>query len=355
MFIYGMWLFALASLAGGLAQSDIWLIVARAIQGLGAALISPAALAIVTTTFREGAERNRALGVWGAVAGSGGAAGVLLGGVLTESLGWEWVLFVNTPIGIAAALLAPRLLGESLDRSRASFDVAGAVSSRPAGTARLHPRRCQRRRLGLDADARAGAVSVALLALFVGSSRAPATRWCPSRSSGAYAARRERRGAAARDVLFLDVLLHLAVHAAGARLRAAQGRAGLPAARAARSSSAARSALVTRIELKPTLIAGMLFIAGGLVWFAQVSAPAAAMSATSCSRRCWRQSTSDWRSSRRRSAAAGDKPDEAGLRRASSTRPSRSAARSAWRSWRRSRPPPRTTRSPRARATGWSR
>ena len=73
MFIYGMWLFALASLAGGLAQSDIWLIVARAIQGLGAALISPAALAIVTTTFREGAERNKALGVWGAVAGSGGA------------------------------------------------------------------------------------------------------------------------------------------------------------------------------------------------------------------------------------------------------------------------------------------
>ena len=84
MFIAGMWLFALASLVGGLAQSDIWLIAARAVQGLGAALISPAALSIVTTTFREGAERNKALGVWGAVAGSGGAAGVLLGGMLTE-------------------------------------------------------------------------------------------------------------------------------------------------------------------------------------------------------------------------------------------------------------------------------
>src|SRR5215470_3136306 len=113
MFIAGMVLFALASLAGGLAQSELWLIIARSVQGLGAALVSPAALSIVTTTFTEGAERNKALGVWGAVAGSGGAAGVLLGGVLTQYAGWEWVLFVNTPIGIAAAALAPRLLGES--------------------------------------------------------------------------------------------------------------------------------------------------------------------------------------------------------------------------------------------------
>ena len=82
-------------------------------QGLGAALISPAALSLVTTTFSEGAERNKALGVWGAVAGSGGAAGVLLGGMLTQWAGWEWVLFVNVPIGLAAAALAPRLLPES--------------------------------------------------------------------------------------------------------------------------------------------------------------------------------------------------------------------------------------------------
>ena len=87
------------------------LIVARAVQGLGAAILSPAALSIVTTTFTEGAERNKALGVWGAVAGSGGAAGVLLGGVLTDALSWEWVLFVNVPIGLAAAALAPVLLG----------------------------------------------------------------------------------------------------------------------------------------------------------------------------------------------------------------------------------------------------
>ena len=105
--------------------------IARAVQGLGAALVSPAALAIVTTTFREGAERNKALGVWGAVAGSGGAAGVLLGGILTETLGWEWVLFVNTPIGIAAALLAPRLLEESHDASSPSTSRERS-RSRPA-------------------------------------------------------------------------------------------------------------------------------------------------------------------------------------------------------------------------------
>ncbi|MDQ8045721.1 MAG: MFS transporter, partial [Patulibacter sp.] len=113
MFIAGLVLFAIASLFGGLAQSEGWLIAARAVQGLGAAIASPAALSIVTTTFAEGAERNRALGIWGAVAGAGGAAGVLLGGMLTEWAGWEWVLFVNTPIGLLAAFLAPRLLVES--------------------------------------------------------------------------------------------------------------------------------------------------------------------------------------------------------------------------------------------------
>src|ERR687889_414408 len=122
LFLTGLILFAAASLAGGLAQSEGWLIAARAVQGLGAALLSPAALSLVTVIFEEGAERNKALGVWGAVAGSGGAAGALLGGVLTEYAGWEWVLFVNTPIGIAAAFLAPRLLRESRDESARTFD-----------------------------------------------------------------------------------------------------------------------------------------------------------------------------------------------------------------------------------------
>src|SRR5437762_5255093 len=127
MFMGGLVLFSLASLLGGLAQSSTWLIAARAAQGLGAAIVSPAALSLVMTTFAEGAERNRALGVWGAVAGSGGAAGVLLGGVLTQWVGWQAVLFVNVPIGLLAAAAAPRLLPESRDADHRFFDVTGAV------------------------------------------------------------------------------------------------------------------------------------------------------------------------------------------------------------------------------------
>src|SRR5579864_5250451 len=129
MFMLGLVLFSLASFAGGIAQSEGWLIVARGVQGLGAAIVSPAALSIITTTFAEGAERNRALGIWGAVAGAGGAAGVLLGGILTSGLSWRWVLFVNVPIGIAAAAFAPRLLLESrADDGTKGFDVPGAVT-----------------------------------------------------------------------------------------------------------------------------------------------------------------------------------------------------------------------------------
>src|SRR6267154_4942304 len=129
VFIVGLIVFAFASLAGGLAQSESWLIAARAIQGLGAAIVSPAALSIITTTFAEGSERNRALGVWGAVAGAGGAAGVLLGGILTSGLNWRWVLFVNVPIGLAAATLGPRLLLESkAEDGTEGFDIPGAVT-----------------------------------------------------------------------------------------------------------------------------------------------------------------------------------------------------------------------------------
>src|SRR5271165_1519594 len=129
MFMIGLVVFSLASLAGGLAQSEGWLIGARAVQGLGAAIVSPAALSIITTTFAEGAERNRALGIWGAVAGAGGAAGVLLGGILMSGLSWRWVLFANVPIGLIAATLAPRLLLESrAEGGIEGFDLPGAVT-----------------------------------------------------------------------------------------------------------------------------------------------------------------------------------------------------------------------------------
>src|ERR1700694_3381748 len=129
MFMLGLVVFSVASFAGGVAQSEGWVLAARAVQGLGAAIVSPAALSILTTTFTEGAERNRALGIWGAVAGAGGAAGGLLGGILTSGLSWRWVLFVNDPIGSAAAVLAPRLLVESrAEEGTKGFDFPGAFT-----------------------------------------------------------------------------------------------------------------------------------------------------------------------------------------------------------------------------------
>jgi EmrB/QacA subfamily drug resistance transporter len=128
--IGGLALFSVASLVCGLATSSSALVVARAVQGLGGAIIAPASLSILTVTFPEGPERNRALAVWGAVAGGGAAVGVILGGLLTQGPGWRWVFFVNVPVGILTALLAPRLLPESRDEDRSrSYDVLGAISA----------------------------------------------------------------------------------------------------------------------------------------------------------------------------------------------------------------------------------
>src|SRR5215208_7260951 len=113
VFMGGLTLFIIASLTCGLATSSEMLIASRAAQGIGAAIISPAALSIVTTTFREGPERTKALGIWGALGGSGAAAGVLAGGVLTKYLGWEWIFFVNVPVGALVLALCTRFVRES--------------------------------------------------------------------------------------------------------------------------------------------------------------------------------------------------------------------------------------------------
>lgn len=130
VFVSGLILFALASLAGGLADSRTLLIVARLVQGLGGAVIGPASLSILTTTFTEPKERHRAIGLWGSMGGAGGAAGVLLGGIITQFLSWRWILFINVPIGLIAAFAAQRLLLEGRNaRATRNFDLSGAVSA----------------------------------------------------------------------------------------------------------------------------------------------------------------------------------------------------------------------------------
>jgi predicted MFS family arabinose efflux permease len=125
----GTSLFALASLACGLAVSVTGLIVARVIQGLAAAIMTPTALSIVTTTFEEGAERNKALGVWAAIGGIGATAAWLVGGPITEGLGWEWIFFINVPVALAVVALSPALLRESRDSAHGRrFDFAGAAT-----------------------------------------------------------------------------------------------------------------------------------------------------------------------------------------------------------------------------------
>src|SRR4051795_7055369 len=129
LFVAGLSVFAVSSLLCGLAWSEASLIAFRAMQGLGGALLAPAALSLLMTTFTEGRERNLALGIYGAASGSGAAVGVLLGGILSSYLSWSWIFFVNVPVGIAAAALAPVLLGESRPNlGHRHFDLAGAAT-----------------------------------------------------------------------------------------------------------------------------------------------------------------------------------------------------------------------------------
>ena len=129
IFLVGLTLFTIASLVCGLAGNIGVLIGARAVQGIGAAIISPAALSIVTTTFREGAERNKALGIWGALGGSGAAAGVLFGGIITKYLGWQWIFYVNVPVGaLVAGLTLPFVPESRADLGHRRFDAAGAIT-----------------------------------------------------------------------------------------------------------------------------------------------------------------------------------------------------------------------------------
>ena len=127
IFIFGILLFTFASLLGGFATTQAWLLTARALQGIGGAFAAPASLSLIAVTFPEGRERNRAMGVYAAMSIAGGAVGLIAGGLLVDYANWRWVLFVNVPIGLVVALLAPRVLGES-ERRPGNFDLPGAIT-----------------------------------------------------------------------------------------------------------------------------------------------------------------------------------------------------------------------------------
>jgi EmrB/QacA subfamily drug resistance transporter len=169
LFVAGVILFSAASLFNGLAQSSGMLIVGRGLQGLGGALVSPAALAIVTTTFTEGDQRTKALGAWSAIAASGSAVGLLLGGVLTDLASWRWVFFVNVPVGIITILMALRYVAESrVDGQHRSFDLLGAVTVTGGLVVLVYAIvKAQAFGWGSARTLGLGAVAVALLATFV--------------------------------------------------------------------------------------------------------------------------------------------------------------------------------------------
>jgi EmrB/QacA subfamily drug resistance transporter len=274
IFLGGLVVFTLSSLFAGLAWSEASLITARAFQGLGAAIITPAALSILSTTFHEGRERNIALGVWGAVGGFGAAAGVLMGGILTDALSWEWIFFVNVPVGVLAIVLAPILLDESRNSSVKTFDLPGAVLV-TAGLSSLVYAITQAGRDGWLAATTIGfaVVSLALLAAFVGwelRHPEPLMRFGLLRTktvAGANVA-----GFIMGTAMFsMFLMLTLYMQQVLGYSAMETGVAYLAVAGTAIIWSGVAAQLVTRIGVKPVLVSGMTFLTAGLIFFTQVS------------------------------------------------------------------------------------
>jgi EmrB/QacA subfamily drug resistance transporter len=274
LFLVGLVVFTLASLFAGLSWSEGSLITARAVQGLGAAIITPAALSILTTTFTEGRERNIALGVWGAVGGFGAAAGVLLGGILTDALSWSWIFFVNVPVGVAAFVVAPFLLNESRDATVKSFDAVGGVLV-TGGLSALVYAITQSGSNGWGSGKTLGffAGSLVLLAAFTGWEQRhpePLMRFGLLRTktiAGANVA-----GFIMGTALFsMFLMLTLYMQQVLGYSAMKTGVAYLAVAGTAIVTSTIAAQLVTRIGVKPVLVVGMTFLTGGLVYFTQVS------------------------------------------------------------------------------------
>jgi EmrB/QacA subfamily drug resistance transporter len=275
IFMAGLVIVAVASLFAGFAPSEGALIAARAAQGLGAAIIAPSALSIVTTIFQDGSERNKALGAWGAVAGSGGAAGVLLGGVLTDGLGWEWVMWVNVPVALIVLALTPRLIPESRSESQTRhFDLAGAVTV-TAGLSLLVYAIVDAESAGWGSTQTIGllAAAIALLGVFTAlelRSHAPLVQFGIFRKrtlTGANVVGLMLGGSL--FAMFFFITLYMQQVLGYSAIEA--GLSYLPLAVAIIISAGVASQLVTRVGFKPVLAVGLVLVAGGLVWFSQIS------------------------------------------------------------------------------------
>jgi EmrB/QacA subfamily drug resistance transporter len=275
VFIAGLVVVAVASLLAGFSANEGQLIAARAAQGLGAAIISPAALSIITTIFRDGAELNKALGAWGAVAGSAGAAGVLLGGILTDGLGWEWVLWVNVPVATVVALLTPGLIAESRSESAPRrFDVLGAVTV-TAGLSLLVYAIVDATEAGWGSGQTLGLLAAVaiLLAAFVAIELRSDAPLVPFRIFRL----RTLTGAnviglligASLISMFFFITLYLQQVLGYSAIET--GLAYLPLALTIVVVAGVASQLVTRIGIKPVLMLGMTAIGVALIWFSQIS------------------------------------------------------------------------------------
>jgi EmrB/QacA subfamily drug resistance transporter len=274
VFLFGIAVFTIASLTSGLAWSEGALIGARAFQGFGAAMITPAALSILTTTFPEGKERNAALGAWGAVGAFGAVAGVLLGGVLTDALSWNWIFFVNVPVGVLGFALAPFLLNESRDARIKSFDAPGATLI-TGGLVTLVYAITQANNNGWGSLETIGLLAAAgvVLAAFVSWERRTAEPLVPASFFrlrtvvGANIAGLVLGTAIFAMFLMLTLYMQQVLHYSAMRT----GVAYLAVAATAIFWSGLAAQLVTRIGVKPVLAIGMTALSAGLLYFTQVS------------------------------------------------------------------------------------
>jgi EmrB/QacA subfamily drug resistance transporter len=276
LFMAGIALFSGASLVCGLSQSEGELLVARGFQGLGGAMVSPAALSIILTTFAEGQARNRALAVWGAIAGAGGAVGLLLGGVLVQALSWRWVFFVNVPIGAVVLVLAPRIVPESRSKAAANsgYDFEGAVAI-TLGTLALVFTLIKAQSWGWTSGRTiAGFVaSAVLIAAFLVIERRDKDPLVPLRifanRSLSAANATLLLLAAALFAMFFFLTLYLQQVLGFSALKT--GVAYLPLSLTTIVVSALASRLVDRFTPKPVLVAGLLISTGGFVILTGVS------------------------------------------------------------------------------------